>query len=224
MRLLVVEDELEMAELLRKGLEEENHRVVLATDGREALELARTYDFDAIVLDVMLPVLDGYAVTRWLRKSERETPILMLTARDAVRDIAKGLDGGADDYLTKPFSFVELLARLRSITRRVTQESGSVLGIADLRLDPVARQVFRGAKPIRLTATEFRVLEFLIRRSGRVVSRAAIAEAVWGFDEDIEPNTVEAFISLLRSKIDRNFRPKLLHTIRGFGYSIRTSM
>jgi DNA-binding response OmpR family regulator len=172
----------------------------------------------------MLPVMDGYAVTRWLRKSERQTPILMLTARDAVRDIAKGLDGGADDYLTKPFSFVELLARLRSITRRVTQESGSVLGIADLRLDPVARQVFRGAKPIRLTATEFRVLEFLIRRSGRVVSRAAIAEAVWGFDEDIEPNTVEAFISLLRSKIDRNFRPKLLHTIRGFGYSIRTSM
>jgi len=224
MRLLVVEDEPEMAELLRNGLEEENHRVVLATDGREALELARTYDFDAIVLDVMLPVMDGHAVTRWLRKSDRQTPILMLTARDAVHDIAKGLDDGADDYLTKPFSFVELLARLRSITRRVTQESDNVLGIADLRLDPVARQVFRGGKPIHLTATEFRVLEFLIRRVGRVVSRAAIAEAVWGFDEDIEPNTVEAFISLLRSKIDRNFRPKLLHTIRGFGYSIRTSM
>jgi DNA-binding response OmpR family regulator len=224
MRLLVVEDEPEMAELLRKGLEEENHRVVLATDGREALELARTYDFDAIVLDVMLPVMDGYAVTRSLRRSERRTPILMLTARDAVRDIAKGLDGGADDYLTKPFSFVELLARLRSIARRVTQESDNVLGVADLRLDPVARQVFRAGKPIHLTATEFRVLEFLIRRAGRVVSRAAIAEAVWGFDEDIEPNTVEAFISLLRNKIDRNFRPKLLHTIRGFGYSIRTSM
>ena len=224
MRLLVVEDEPEMAELLRKGLEEENHRVVLATDGREALELARTYDFDAIVLDVMLPVMDGYAVTRSLRRSERRTPILMLTARDAVRDIAKGLDGGADDYLTKPFSFVELLARLRSIARRVTQESDNVLGVADLRLDPVARQVFRAGKPIHLTATEFRVLEFLIRRAGRVVSRAAIAEAVWGFDEDIEPNTVEAFISLLRNKIDRNFLPKLLHTIRGFGYSIRTSM
>ena len=223
MRLLVVEDEPEMAELLRKGLEEENHRVVLATDGR-ALELARSYDFDAIVLDVMLPVMHGYAVTRWLRKSDRQTPILMLTARDAVHDIAKGLDDGADDYLTKPFSFVELLARLRSITRRVTQESDSVCGIADLRLDPVARRVFRGGKPIHLTATEFRVLEFLIRRSGRVVSRAAIAEAVWGFDEDIEPNTVEAFISHLRSKIDRNFRPKLLHTIRGFGYSIRISM
>ena len=224
MRLLIVEDEPEMAELLRKGLEEENHRVVLATDGRKALELARTYDFDAIVLDVMLPIMDGFAVTRSLRKSERQTPVLMLTARDAVRDIAKGLDGGADDYLTKPFSFVELLARLRSITRRVTQGSDNVLDIADLRLDPVARQVFRGGKPLHLTATEFRVLEFLVRRSGRVVSRAAIAEAVWGFDEDIEPNTVEAFISLLRSKIDRNFRPKLLHTIRGFGYSIRTSM
>ena len=224
MRLLLVEDEPEMAELLRKGLEEENHRVVLATDGREALELARSYDFDAIVLDVMLPVMDGFAVTRWLRKSDRQTPILMLTARDAVHDIAKGLDDGADGYLTKPFSFVELLARLRSITRRVTQESDSVHGIADLRLDPVARRVFRGGQAIHLTATEFRVLEFLIRRSGRVVSRAAIAEAVWGFDEDIEPNTVEAFISLLRSKVDRHFRPKLLHTIRGFGYSIRTSM
>ena len=220
MRLLVVEDEPEMAELLKKGLEEENHCVDLATDGREALELARTYDFDAIVLDVMLPVLDGYAVTRRLRESGRQTPLLMLTARDAAHDIAKGLDGGADDYLTKPFSFVELLARLRSITRRMTQESGSVLGIADLRVDPVSRQVVRGGKAIHLTATEFRLLEFLVRRAGRVVSRAAIAEAVWGFDEDIEPNTVEAFISLLRSKIDRNFRPKLLHTVRGFGYRI----
>jgi DNA-binding response OmpR family regulator len=224
MRLLVVEDEPEMAELLKKGLEEENHRVVLATDGREALELARTYDFDAIVLDVMLPLLDGYAVTRRLRESGRQTPLLILTARDAAHDIAKGLDGGADDYLTKPFSFVELLARLRSITRRMTQESGGVLGIADLHVDPVSRQVVRGGKAIHLTATEFRLLEFLVRRAGRVVSRAAIAEAVWGFDEDIEPNTVEAFISLLRSKIDRNFRPKLLHTVRGFGYSIRVSM
>jgi DNA-binding response OmpR family regulator len=224
MRLLVVEDEPEMAELLKKGLEEENHRVVLATDGREALELARTYDFDAIVLDVMLPVLDGYAVTRRLRESGRQTPLLMLTARDAAHDIAKGLDEGADDYLTKPFSFVELLARLRSITRRMTQESGSVLGIADLQVDPVSRQVVRGGNAIHLTATEFRLLEFLVRRAGRVVSRAAIAEAVWGFDEDIEPNTVEAFISLLRGKIDRNFRPKLLHTVRGFGYSIRVSM
>jgi two-component system, OmpR family, response regulator len=224
MRLLVVEDEPEMAELLRKGLEEENHRVVLAREGRQGFELARTYDFDAIVLDVMLPGMDGHALTRKLRESQRNTPILMLTARDAVGDIAKGLDGGADDYLTKPFSFVELLARLRSITRRVTQESDSVLGIADLRMDPVARQVFRGGTPIHLTATEFRLLEFLVRRSGRVVSRSAIAEGVWGFDESIEPNTVEAFISLLRSKIDRNFRPKLLHTVRGFGYSIRTSM
>lgn len=223
MRLLVVEDEPEMAELLRRGLEEENHRVVLATDGRAALELARTYDFDAIVLDVMLPVMDGYAVTRALRERERQTPILMLTARDAVRDIARGLDGGADDYLTKPFSFVELLARLRSITRRMPQESDGVLGIADLRIDPVARQVSRGGTAIHLTATEFRLLEFLVRRSGRVASRAAIAEAVWGFDENIEPNTVEAFISLVRTKIDRNFRPKLLHTVRGFGYSIRIS-
>jgi len=224
MHLLVVEDEPEMAELLRKGLEEETHRVVVATDGREGLELARTYDFDAILLDVMLPGMDGYGVTRKLRESQRQTPILMLTARDAAGDIAKGLDGGADDYLTKPFSFVELLARLRSITRRVTQDSDSTLGIADLRIDPVTRQVFRRGKPIQLTVTEFRLLEFLVRRAGRVVPREAIVEAVWGFDEEVERNTVDAFICLLRNKIDRDFQPKLLHTVRGFGYSIRTSM
>lgn len=224
MRLLVVEDEPEMAELLRKGLEEENHRVIVAGDGRAALELAKAYDFDAIVLDVMLPVLDGFAVTRRLRESQCQTPILMLTARDAVGDIAEGLDGGADDYLTKPFSFVELLARLRSITRRVQQGPASTIQVADLQLDPLGRQVVRAGKPIQLTATEFRVLEFLVRRAGRVVSRAAIAEAVWGFDENVELNTVEAFISLLRSKIDRNFEPKLLHTVRGFGYSIRAPM
>ena len=224
MRLLVVEDETEMAELLRKGLEEENHRVIVACDGRAALELAKAYDFDAIILDVMLPLMDGFAVTRHLRESQLQTPILMLTARDGVGDIAVGLDGGADDYLTKPFSFVELLARLRSITRRVQHGPASTIQVADLQLDPLGRQVFRAAKPIPLTATEFRVLEFLIRRAGRVVSRAAIAEAVWGFDENVELNTVEAFISLLRSKIDRNFEPKLLHTVRGFGYSIRAPM
>jgi DNA-binding response OmpR family regulator len=224
MRLLVVEDEPEMAELLRKGLEEENHRVVLAWDGRAALELARTYDFDAIVLDVMLPLLDGIAVTRQLRESQQQTPVLMLTARDAVGDIAEGLDGGADDYLTKPFSFVELLARLRSITRRIQPSTASTIQVADLVLDPVGRQVFRGGNAIQVTATEFRLLEFLVRRAGRVVSRNAIAEAVWGFDDSIELNTVEAFISLLRSKIDRNFEPKLLHTVRGFGYAIRAPM
>jgi two-component system, OmpR family, copper resistance phosphate regulon response regulator CusR len=224
MRLLVVEDEPEMAELLRKGLEEENHRVIVARDGRAALELAKAYDFDAILLDVMLPLLDGFAVTRRLRESQRHTPILMLTARDAVSDIAEGLDGGADDYLTKPFSFVELLARLRSITRRVQHGPSSTLQVADLQLDPLGRQALRAGKPIPLTATEFRLLEFLVRRAGRVVSRSAITEAVWGFDENVESNTLEAFISLLRSKIDRNFEPKLLHTVRGFGYSVRAPM
>jgi DNA-binding response OmpR family regulator len=213
-----------MAELLKKGLEEENHRVTMAADGRNGLELAKTYDFDAIILDVMLPFMDGFAVARQLRMSQRQTPILMLTARDAVGDIAEGLDGGADDYLTKPFSFVELLARLRSITRRVQQGPASTISVADMQLDPVGRQVVRAGKSIQLTATEFRVLEFLVRRAGRVVSRAAIAEAVWGFDDNIQLNTVEAFISLLRSKIDRNFESKLLHTVRGFGYSIRAPM
>ena len=196
----------------------------MARDGRAALELAKGYDFDAIILDVMLPLLDGFEVTRRLRESHHQTPILLLTARDAVGDIAEGLDGGADDYLTKPFSFVELLARLRSITRRVQQGPSSTLQVADLQLDPLGRQAIRAGKPIPLTATEFRLLEFLVRRAGRVVSRSAITEAVWGFDENVESNTVEAFISLLRSKIDRNFEPKLLHTVRGFGYSIRAPM
>jgi two-component system, OmpR family, copper resistance phosphate regulon response regulator CusR len=224
MRLLVVEDEPEMAELLREGLEEENHRVIVARDGRAALELAKAYDFDAIILDVMLPLLGGFEVTRRLRESHHQTPILMLTARDAVGDIAEGLDGGADDYLTKPFSFVELLARLRSITRRVQHGPSSTLQVADLQLDPLGRQALRAGKPIPLTATEFRLLEFLVRRAGRVVSRSAITEAVWGFDENVESNTLEAFISLLRGKIDRNFEPKLLHTVRGFGYSLRAPM
>ncbi|HEY4367745.1 MAG TPA: response regulator transcription factor [Steroidobacteraceae bacterium] len=223
MRVLVVEDEPEMAELLRKGLAEENHSVALAADGRTGLDLAKAHDFDVIVLDLMLPHLDGYDVARRLRESGRVTPILILTARDSVPDIAKGLDMGADDYLTKPFSFVELLARLRAITRRSSQTPAAAICVADLQVDSVACQVSRAGKAIQLTATEFRLLEFLARRSGRVVSREAILEGVWGFDEEIGHNTVEAFISLLRSKIDREFEPKLLQTVRGFGYSLRGS-
>lgn len=221
MRILVVEDEKNMAELLKKGLEEENHRVSLAFNGPEALELADLCEFDVMVLDVMLPGLDGFEVARRLRRSKNHTPILMLTARDAIPDIAKGLDLGADDYLTKPFSFVELLARLRSVARRGTAPRPALLRIADLTLDPASRRVSRNGQEIRLTPTEYRLLEFLMRRSGRVASRQAIVEAVWGFDEDIEENTLDAFVRLLRSKVDRDFKPKLIHTVRGVGYCIR---
>lgn len=221
MRILVVEDEHTMAELLRKGLEEELHSVSVVFDGRSAIEFARISKFDAIVLDVMIPGLNGFEVARRLRRSADETPIIMLTARDAVPDVACGLDLGADDYLTKPFSFVELLARLRAIARRGRVPRPVLLRIADLELDPATRRVLRGGQQIHLTATEFRLLELLMRRAGRAVSRDSIAETVWGDLRDVEDNTLEAFVSLLRTKIDKGFHPKLIHTIRGVGYSLR---
>jgi DNA-binding response OmpR family regulator len=224
MRILVVEDEKKMAELLRKGLEEELHCVSVVYDGLSAIEFARTSQFDAIVLDVMIPGVDGFEVARRLRRLDDGTPVLMLTARDAVPDIARGLDLGVDDYLTKPFSFVELLARLRAITRRGVAPRRSLLRVSDLELDPATRRVLRGGHEVHLTATEFRLLEFLMRRTGRAVSRDSIVETVWGNFETVEDNTLEAFISLLRTKIDKGFQRKLIHTIRGVGYSLREEM
>jgi len=221
MRVLIVEDEKKMAGLLKKGLEEENHSVSVAHDGRAALELAQDYEFDAIVLDLMLPGVDGYEVARRLRKSRNETPILMLTARDAVPDIVKGLDAGADDYLTKPFSFEEFLARLRSVSRRGSVPRPTMLTVGDLVLDPATHKVTRAGEEIHLSPTEFRLLEFLMRRAGRVVSRNTIVQAIWNLDDDVEENTLDAFISLLRSKIDRDKQEKLIQTVRGLGYTIR---
>ena len=223
MRVLIIEDERGMAELLKKGLEEENHRVALAFDGLEGLELARTYEFDAIVLDLMLPRVDGFEVARRLRHAGNQTPILMLTARDAVPDIVKGLDRGADDYLTKPFSFEVLLARLRSVARRGSAPRPTCLRVADLTLDPAARQALRGQRQIRLSPTEYRLLELLMRRAGRVVTRTAIVEAVWGLENDIEENTLDAFVRLLRGKVDKGFSTKLIQTVRGVGYCLRES-
>lgn len=221
MWILVVEDDIPMGELLRQGLEEANHSVALARDGVEGLHAARTCNFDAVILDVMMPGMDGVEVARRLRQSGLETPILMLTARDAATDVVRGLDAGADDYLTKPFSFKVLLARIRAISRRAARPPVSVLEIGDLTLDPASRQVLRGGQIVSLTATEFRVLEFLMRRAGRAASRSAIIEAVWGFEEDVEPNTVDAFIKLLRDKIDSRRDRKLIHTVRGYGYILR---
>lgn len=221
MRLLVVEDEKKMADLLRKGLEEENHTVSVAYDGRSALDHVQASEFDVIVLDVMLPGINGIEVARRIRTSHGRTPILMLTARDAIPDIVRGLDAGADDYLTKPFSFEEFLARLRAVARRGAGPRPTSLRVADLELEPATRRVRRGGQQIHLSPTEFRLLEFLMRRSGRVVSRNAIIQAVWDSDREVEENTLDAFIRLVRSKVDRHHSRKLIHTIRGIGYAVR---
>jgi DNA-binding response OmpR family regulator len=222
MRILLVEDDRAMAGLLQKGLAEESHMVSLASDGRAGLEMAEAYSFDVIVLDWMLPRMDGLEVARRLRRERNATPILMLTARDDVPDIVKGLDAGADDYLTKPFSFAEFLARLRALGRRPkSQPVGSQLQVADLSLDPKTRQVFRTRHEVRLTATEYKLLEFLMRRGGAVASRRAIVEAVWGLGADVEENTLDAFVRLLRTKVDHGHKQKLIHTIRGYGYCLR---
>jgi two-component system response regulator MprA len=219
--ILVVEDEPAMAESLRQGLEEANHSVTLARNGLEGLHAAQTSSFDAIVLDVMMPGVDGIEVARRLRAKGHQTPILLLTARDAATDVVRGLDAGADDYLTKPFSFKVLLARLRAVSRRAARPAVPTLQVDDLALDPVSRRVMRGGEEISLTATEFRVLEFLMRRAGRAVSRSAVIEGVWGFEQDVELNTVDAYIKLLRDKIETRGRPRLVHTLRGYGYILR---
>ncbi len=222
MRVLIVEDESQMAALLRKALENENHTVTVALDGAEGLALAELHGFDVMVLDVMLPKLDGFEVARRLRQRKRAVPILMLTARDTVPDIVRGLDLGADDYLPKPFALDEFFARLRSVARhKATTSRCAQLRVADLWLDPATREVARANGPIQLSATEFRLLEFLMRRSGRVASRDAIVEGVWGLDREIEANNLDAFIRLLRNKVDRSHEAKLIHTVRGVGYAIR---
>jgi len=195
----------------------------VAGDGLNGLEKGQSLPFDAIVLDIMLPGLDGLTVARRLRSGGVRAPILMLTARDSVPDIVGGLDVGADDYLTKPFSFEVLAARLRVIARRSAGESSSVLQVADLRLDIQTHEVHRGSRPIILTRTEFVLLDYLMRRAGRVVSRDGLIEAVWGIDRDIESNTLDVFIFQLRSKIEAGGGGRLIQTVRGFGYTMRES-
>jgi DNA-binding response OmpR family regulator len=221
MRLLVVEDERKMAELLRQGLEREGYSVLVARDGQEALDLTRAVGCDLLVLDVMLPKIDGYEVARRLRQAQVLTPILMLTARDDTPDVVHGLDCGADDYLTKPFAFEVLLARLRALARRGPAKSPPVLRVADLTLDPARHTASRNGQEISLSKTEFNVLEVLMRRPGQVVPRNMLIEMVWGFEGDIEGNTLDAFITLLRRKVDKPGSKKLIHTVRGVGHCIR---
>jgi DNA-binding response OmpR family regulator len=221
MRLLVVEDERRMAELLRKGLAEEGHAVTVAADGVDGLSCARSGAFDAIILDVMLPRMDGFEMARRLRGDGNRTPILMLTARDAATEIVKGLDLGADDYLTKPFSFEVLLARIRALLRRGAAASPPQLQVGRLLLDPASREVMCAGMKVDLTRTEFSLLEFLLRHAGRVVPRDTLIEAVWGPECDIESNTLDAFIRSLRVKIEAGGPTRYIHTVRGVGYTLR---
>lgn len=220
MRLLVVEDERRMAGLLRQGLTEEGHSVTVAYDGGEGLALAETGAFDLIVLDVMLPKLDGLAVVRRLRAGHVQTPVLLLTARDSAHDIVTGLNLGADDYLTKPFSFEVLVARVAAVGRRGPVIQPPVFQVADLTLDPGLRVLRRGGRQVALTKTEYALLELLMRNAGRVVTRERLMDTVWGTAESVENNTLDAFVRLLRAKVDVAGEPKLIHTVRGFGYSL----
>jgi two-component system response regulator MprA len=220
MNILVVEDDAEMAELLVCGLREESHDVDLARDGGAALRLSEANSFDLILLDVMIPGPDGLEVARRLRRRGEQAPLLMLTARDALPEIVKGLDAGADDYMTKPFSFAELLARIRALGRRSASKLNNVLEVEDLVLDATSYRAFRKGCELHLSVTEFRLLELLVRNRGRVVSRNAILESLWGNRRWIEENTIDAFIRLLRKKIDDGTPLKLIQTHRGFGYSV----
>ena len=223
MKILVVEDDKLMAEVLQTSLEEENYSVSVAFDGNAGLDLTETDRFDLIVLDVMLPGMNGWDFTRRLRAAQRTVPILMLTACDTSSDVVQGLDCGADDYLTKPFALDVLFARLRALARRSSASNSSVLKVADLVLDTTARRAFRGSRAIALTTTEFMLLEVLMRNFGRVSTCETILTAVWGSVPTVEENTLDAFIRLLRRKIDWDEPVKLIHTLRGRGYSLETN-
>jgi two-component system, OmpR family, response regulator len=220
-RVLVVEDEEKLAGLLRRGLEEEGYAVDVAGNGADAVWMGGENPYDAIVLDVMLPDLDGFEVCRRLRDGGRWAPVLMLTARDAVPDRVAGLDAGADDYLTKPFTFTELFARLRALLRRGTRERPAVLQVGDLALDPATKRVTRGSAPIELTPKEFALLELFMRRPGEVLTRSAIIEHVWDFAYDGDSNVVDVYVRYLREKVDRPFGRDSIETVRGTGYRLR---
>ena len=220
MRVLLIEDDVTIARLLKEGLEDESYAVDVVHDGNEGYRTAVADDYDVIILDIMLPGMNGYEVCRALINDGNKTPILMLTARDAERDIVEGLDTGADDYLDKPFSFDVLLARIRALLRRLNEKLEEILQVGDLKLDPSSKKVTLASQEINLTAKEYGVLEYLMRNKGKVLSKEQIISHVWDFDADVLPNNVELFIMFLRRKIDKPFKSKLIHTVSGFGYKL----
>ena len=221
MRILVVEDERKVASFIRRGLEASHYAVHVEHDGEAGLNRLLEGQYDLVILDVMLPRLDGFSLMKEIRRQRVNVPILLLTARVTVADKVMGLDLGADDYLTKPFAFEELLARVRALLRRGTSAQSPLLTIADLTLNPMTHEVARGNKRIELTAKEYALLEFLLRRRDQVLSRAVIAQHVWGVDHDTFTNVIDVYVNYLRKKIDSGFEPKLIHSVRGVGYVLK---
>jgi heavy metal response regulator len=221
MRILVIEDEKKVANFIRKGLEEEHYAVDTAYDGEVGLFMAETNEYDLIVLDLMIPKIDGLEVLRRIRGNKINVPVLVLTAKDAVEDIVKGLDTGCDDYLTKPFEFVEFLARIRALLRREKIDKEPILKVGDLTLSLITHKVMRKGKEIELTSKEYALLEYFMRNPEKVLTRTMISEHVWDYHFDSLTNVVDVYVNYLRRKIDKDFEPKLIHTIRGVGYIMK---
>lgn len=221
MKILVVEDEKKVASFIKRGLEDDNYKVSVAYDGLDGFKQAREGDYNLVIMDMMLPKKDGMTVVKELREAGNRVPVLMLTARDNMEDIVSGLDAGSDDYLTKPFAFAELLARVRALLRRGEQDRGAEIRFSDLRLDPVSHKVWRGSKEIDLTSKEYGLLEYLMRNPNTVLSRAMIAEHVWDYAFDSFTNIIDVYVNYLRKKIDKDYPTKLIHTVRGQGYILR---
>jgi len=221
MTILVVEDEIKITRFIKKGLEMEHYTVDVAYDGKEGLEKAEVNSYDLIILDIMLPKMDGVEVCKKLRESKVETPIIMLTARDTVDDRVRGLDAGADDYLVKPFAFGELVARIRALLRREKTIKTTKLQVGDLVLDPATHEVFRGGKEVQLSSKEYRLLDYMMRRPGLVCTRTMIGEHIWGYNFTDDSNVIDVYISYLRRKIDSGFKGRLIHTVRDVGYKIQ---
>ncbi|RLC38003.1 DNA-binding response regulator [Candidatus Falkowbacteria bacterium] len=221
MTILVVEDEIKITRFIKKGLEMDHYTVDIAYDGKEALEKAEINNYDLIILDIMLPKMDGIEVCKKLREAKVETPIIMLTAKNTVEDRIKGLDAGADDYLVKPFAFGELLARIRALLRREKTVKNTELQVGDLTLNPATHEVFRENKEISLSSKEYRLLDYMMRRPGHVCTRTMIGEHIWGYNFKDDSNVIDVYISYLRRKIDKGFRARLIHTVRDVGYKIQ---
>jgi heavy metal response regulator len=221
MKILVVEDEKKVAKFLQQGLEEEHYSVDVVSDGETALRRVSSSNYDLILLDILLPQKDGITILREMRAAGIDTPVLMLTAKSAIEDKVEGLDSGADDYLTKPFSFTELLARIRSIFRRGGAEKSATLTVADLKLDMVAHRATRADKVIELTKREYALLEYFMKNVNRVLTRTLISEHIWNYNFDTGTNVIDVYINHIRSKIDDGFEKKLLHTVRGVGYILK---